>query len=779
MPSQPFTSRNPRRPVNQLPPDRKLIGRAQELQLLESSIRPQPYALHRATISSIIGKPGVGKSALAINFANSYRAKYPDAQLYRNLRENLPSAEALDPSHVLRYFLAALGSLPDEIPEGLLELRDEFEAVTDGQNIIIVLDNASSYEQVEPIIPRSPTCHVIVTSSERFPETGALPLILRPLSAPAAIELFEHMAPSLSVKSPQDTEKLGRVLATCGGLPLAIRVLAARLEEGHFTLDRILDDLDREKGKGLGALFGPARAEIETSFRFSYRSLGEDQKRLFRRLGAVPGESFGRDLVAALSETSADESDLVLERLAQLQLLELTSDREYFTMHSVLRRFAIEQLEAIEGESRVFVLKKILDYYLTRSSEASEAIHSKVNPVTIRGRDTPRREFDQVRSLGWLAAEQVNLAAAVRQACQDGYVEHAWRLCAKLAPFFEIRGQWETWRETHNATLLALDRSGQTSGRAHVLLGLGKRHRALQRWEKAIEFYRDAVVIFRQEGEHQQVGLTLHALGDVYRYMRNWDAASNCLWESHRILHKVGDRHGMATVKRSLGALHRLRGDFAGAEEHYRTAIQLLEDSGDERWLAATRLSLADIWLDRGYPDPSETLKECLRVFTRLDDQHWRALTLRSLAEALRLNRQFGEVMCHLSESQELLRAKGDLLWEAQVTHSIGLVHLDQGRPVQALECFNNALDAFTSDGDDLWRGRCSVSVGRALSAMSPDSPPSPDVLDAYSRAWTLLVEQGARNDLVMLHALIVGTGLPGADLFAPPEPSNDGQVAS
>jgi tetratricopeptide (TPR) repeat protein len=747
-------SLNQVRPVDQLPPDVKLIGREAEMELLQTTLSSY-HGERRATIASIIGEPGVGKSALAIHFAHALKDRFPDSQLYADLQRYVQPHQPVEPAQVIRRFLLALGAKSDDIPEGTDELIDRFQDATEGKRLVIVLDNAVSYEQVRSLIPRSPTCHVIVTSQPRFAKLGVMPLILEPLSLDSAVALFHDVAPSRRASTADEEANLLKVLTVCDGLPLAIRVLGARL--GHrpsYSFKWILESLDREKG--LSSAFGPGREEITASFRVSYKELTPPLAKLFRRLGAVPGSSFERNLAAELAEVQAHEAGILLEQLNDLQLLQQTADPNYFTMHSLLRQFAIEQLtEDHDPRSRLEVFETALNFYLRKASVADQALQSEFGAAHLREDAADWTELvDQDRALTWFTAEHLNLVATVKQASIDGYWEMAWRLCSTMIGFFEIRSEWESWRDTHESTMAILNSQEQNVGRAHVLRGMGRLSRALRRWDEAIEHYREAVALFRRHDQAKQVGTTLHALGDVYRYERNWDAAANCLEEARAILQETGYARGVAIVKRSLGTIPRVRGDFETAITLYREAIAILEAEGDERWAAATTLSLADIYLDRRFPNAQPLLERCLAVFERYGDRHWQALTLRSLGEALRLNGHRDEALERLTASLESMRQAGDRLWEAQVLHSIGLVHLDDGRPVEALNAFHEALAQFKAHRDTLWEGRTYVSIGRATYAISPDDPAG-GALDAYYRAWPLLIEQGAKADLEGLRHLL------------------------
>lgn len=748
-------SLNRSRPSDQLPPDVTLIGREDELRLLQTTVAPVSFGEIRASVSLICGAAGVGKSALGIHFAYSLKEAFPEAQLYADLPRYVQSAENADvePVQVFRRFLAALGKTPDEIPDNLDDLAVRFQEATEGRKVVIVLDNVTSYQQIVRLIPRSESCHVIVTAQQRIPQLGA-PVDLKPLSDDLSLELLHHVAPGRRLDDPDEVESLTQVLDLCMGLPLAISVLGARLASNdEYTFAWICENLAREKHAS--AAFGPGRKKIAASFALSYRQLDDRAAKLFRRLGAVPGGSFERHLAAALIDVAPSTANLTLEELKDLRLIQQESDPNYFSMHSLARWYAAEQLSESDDLSELQIFEIVLDFYLNRTTQYAQSLQSEFGAAHLWGTTADRPGIlDENERLSWFAAENVNLVATVNQACEAGYGEKAWRLCAALVGYFEISGEWESWRETHMSTQAALNTEEHYVGRANVLRGLGRLSRALRRWDEAVHYLREAVALFRQHGEATDLGTTLHALGDVYRYTRNWDSAQNCLAMAHEVLLGAGYMRGVAIVKRSMGTIPRVRGRFDEAVTYYDEAIRILEKEGDERWLAATKLSRADVLLDARRRGARQDLEQCLEVFERINDRHWRALTLRSLGEALRLDGERDKALERLNESLALLQQSGDRMWEAQVEHSIGLVHLDAGDPIEALKHFNKALEEFAVDGDTLWEGRTRISVGRAKELIASD-PIAGGTLDAYHHAWPLLVEQGATHDLDGLHHLI------------------------
>jgi tetratricopeptide (TPR) repeat protein len=738
--------------LDMLPPlDRELVGRSDELRELRRLLRKGRAERKRRPLRlSITGVAGVGKSALGTSFADSLRGEYRDGTLYVDLNRSVPG-DAVGSSQILRGLLQALGESPDRLAPDA-DLRSKFIEATDEKNLILFLDNVQNYERVKDLVPNSPTCLVIFTSLGRLDETiHTLPL--QPLSVEFAVELFGTVAPSRKVDDAQATGRLVKVLQACAGLPIAILPLAARLEDNPgYTLDRMLEDLE-----DMSSLFGDGRQEIEVCFRVSYGALTEVQSMLFRRLSVLPGESFDVSMAACLSELTPGRARQVVEKLRALQLIQGTQDKDYFTMHSLLRQFAREQLDETEEEEQ---LKRALFFLCEQAEDADRVIRSlkpQNNPEWPRNRGErvsrrrdPAEERD--RALRWMEEQHKNLVAAVIRACNERQADIAWRTCRALVEFFDIRGKWESWKQTHEAAEKVVPKHSE--GAAHVSYGLGRYHGSRQQWKKAIAPYRTAIAVFRQHNEQVQVGRSLNSLGDAYRYMRDWNAAENCFKRSLEILETVDYPRQLAIANRSMSTIYRVRGQFEEAERLCREAISILkrEEQPDHRWIAAANLSLADIYLDKRSRDARKLLEECLEVFRTFGDGHWLALTRRSLAEALRGDDEYDAALEQLKLCQESLRQTQDRHWEGQVLHSMGLVYLDRGNTgdtAEAMANFEKALQQF--EDDPLWQGRAYVSIGRTAAEAGQTS----EARVAYHTAWPLLVEQGAVADLNWLQELL------------------------
>jgi tetratricopeptide (TPR) repeat protein len=365
-------------PPRQLPaPATQFTGREEELARLNQLLEGETPGV--VVVSAIAGKPGVGKSALAVQLAHQVRDRFPDGQLYVDLRGAEEDARRLTPGGVLGQFLLDLGVPAQEIPEGVAARAARYRSLVADRRVLVLLDNAHDEAQVRPLLPGTPGCLALITSRRPLAalEAAPAPLHLDVLGEREAINLLARLAGAERVAAEQ--EEAAALTRLCGGLPLALRIVGARLAtRPRWRLAdlrrRLVEERRRLAELSLGDL------DVRASFMLSYRELTESQARLFRRLGAVPGTSFGTELAAvvgprvligsiratyeehggeldSLSTPAHGEEDALrdaldddLTALADAQLIEPTGTAERHRFHDLLRLFARGRLDEEEPE---------------------------------------------------------------------------------------------------------------------------------------------------------------------------------------------------------------------------------------------------------------------------------------------------------------------------------------------------------------------------------------------------------------------------------------------
>jgi len=337
--------KRPSRPAALPAPVRGFTGRARELDLLDEQLGSGEPA---ADIWVITGIGGVGKTALAVEWACQARERFPDGQLYVDLRGFHADRDPLAPVTVLSQLLRSLGVEPHRIPGELDEQAGLYRSLLSDRRVLLILDNARDAEQVWPLLPPSGT--VLVTSRHRLGDlmvsTGARSLRLDVLPAKDSRALLAALLGAGPVAAESfAADELARL---CGHLPLALRIAAAKI--GANPEPRIAELAKELACQGVLAgltLDGAAESAVTRAFVASYRTLAPAQRKLFRQLGSVPGAEFTARTVAKVTGTAPEDVLLRLCRLAAASVVEELGGGR-FRLHRLLREFALRQYRADE-----------------------------------------------------------------------------------------------------------------------------------------------------------------------------------------------------------------------------------------------------------------------------------------------------------------------------------------------------------------------------------------------------------------------------------------------
>jgi tetratricopeptide (TPR) repeat protein len=663
----------PERPVPaQLPPDvPEFTGRSVEVARLRGQLG-STNGLHggrgrAVAISAIAGKPGIGKSALAIHLAHEVAPAFPDGQLYANLRG--AERQGLDPAVVLGQFLHAL-RLPDEdIPTELDEQVARYRTLLASRRMLVVLDNAADATQVRPLLPGSATCAVLITS--RNPLTaleGANPLSLEFLDRQAAVELLDKLTGRARVAA--EPQAADAIAGYCGDLPLALRIAGARLAaRPAWPLAALAERLADERRRLTELRAGDL--EVRASFELAYTGLAPDDARTFRLLGLLDGPDYTAEVVATLAGGLPDDAEEILERLADAQLLETPQARRY-QLHDLLRLFARERLAAEEPErQRTAALERALGWYLERGRQATwylrparPATPAAASPFT-----------SHAEALAWLEVERPNLVAAIRQASQHGWHRLTWQLAEVLWAFFKLRRYWGDWQETAELGLRAARQAGDSAATGRMLHDLGYVLRDRRRFPKATDLLEESLAVFRKLEDRFWEGRTLGTLGTAYRMQRHLDQAVVCYEQSLTIRREVGDRRGQAQALEALGNCYRQQQRFDEATACLTQGLAGYRELGD-RWGEGRALGLlGSVSLEQErFDDAVALLEESLAITREVGNQYGEGLTLADVARASVGQRRLREADSYLRQSLAIFRALGDHYAVGQVLRNFGLI---------------------------------------------------------------------------------------------------------
>ncbi|GIJ71773.1 hypothetical protein Voc01_066900 [Virgisporangium ochraceum] len=625
----------------QLPADvARFAGRADHLDRLTAALDGaadrHPAAV---VISAIAGTAGIGKTTLAVHWAHRVRHRFPDGQLYVNLRGFHPSGAVMDPAQAIRSMLEALDVPRQRIPADLDAQAALYRSELAGRRMLVVLDNARDAEQVRPLLPGAPGCFVLVTSRSQLTSLvaveGAQPLTLDLLTAGEARELLaSRLGADRLAAEPEAAEEL---VTRCARLPLALAIVAARAATNPgFPLRAIADDL-----RGLDGLADEdPTGDIRAVFSWSVATLSPATARMFRLVGLHAGPDFSAAAAASLAAVTPTAVRPMLAELARANLIMEAVPGRY-TLHDLLRAYAAELAADEEpADERHAARQRMFDHYLHTAHAADRLIDThrdaSVLPEPATG-VTPEPLDDHQQALTWFATEQPVLLNAVRHAAASGFDGHAWLLARTLAEFLDRRGHWRDSVETQHVALAAAERLGDLPRQADSHRVLARAHTRLGEFDDAHTHYAHALAAFDAAGDRTGQAHTHNSIADVCerqnRYQDALDHARKAL-DLHRGL---GHRRGEAAALNAVGWYQAQLGDHRPALSSCEEALRLLEELGDRYGQAATLDSLGYVYDRLGTYDRALTCyADSLTVFRDLGDRYWEATLLTRIGETRR-----------------------------------------------------------------------------------------------------------------------------------------------
>ncbi|MEU5697632.1 ATP-binding protein [Streptomyces aurantiacus] len=653
------------------------VGRAAELDELGSLLRPPTAGQPRIVLLS--GAAATGKTTLAVFWGHRAALHFPDGQLYVDLRGFGPD-EPLSPLTVLSGFLRALGrSLAAE--SGPLEERAAtFRTALSGRRVLVVLDNASSTDQVRPLLPGSATCAVVVTSRRKLSGLGVHHAVRTvALGVLGDAESRALLNAAIGERAAVEEESVGRLAAHCAGLPLALRIAAQRVAARPArSIASLVGELD---GIGTGLdLFDAdddTRSTLRGVFSWSYRDLPAAVRGAFALLALHPGDTFDLPSATALLGTSGAEAVRLLRRLSDSHLVDDTGG-DRFTMHDLLRSYGRELHTAADPPTHApqthvhpnpnpqphpHPLGGLYDYYLSMADRAGRVIMPYRHRFALAtgGRPIPVEPpmASRADALRWMDAEWRTLVALCR--LDDPVFDvRRWQLAYTLRDYFYLAKHLDGWSESHYLALAGCARIGDRRAEAMTRNNLGRALLEAGRTAEAARQYRLA----------------------------------------HDRFAELGDEHGLSDSLANLASLHRRQGAHTEALDLQLRALDVYRRTGATRKVGITLRSMAKTETELGRTaDATGHATEATTLFSALGLD----LDIAQSAYTLGLARQRGgdEVSATRAYEQaiEFGRRAGSRYEEARALRQLGFLDAAAGRVDAARDRWQASLELFTSLG--------------------------------------------------------------------------------
>ncbi|KKK06530.1 tetratricopeptide repeat protein [Micromonospora sp. HK10] len=625
-----------------LPPPVALVGR--------EALLARAGAILTSTGAIVLhGPAGVGKSALARAIASQLAAASPGGQLYLDFYGSSPGLTPMTVEEAISGLLRMLGGAASGSTLGAE--ATELRARLSTRRVLVVLDNVIEAAQVRRLLSVLGNATVVVTSRAALPTLDIAHLAVGELDPADSVRLLaRHVGSDRLDRSPGDAETLA---AMCGHLPLALRIVGARLSgRPEWTLadmvSRLTDEQHRLDELSCDDLAVRASLAVTCDI-LAERTGGHEALELFSRWGRVRLPTLGVELASVLTGASARQARTLLDRLADAGLIEAYGTDRY-GLHDLVRIYAMERgRRDPEGEQAATHASRC--YFLATARRARD----QIRPVTNRPPDRfvearPTVTFAaQGEALRWLETERENLVAAARRAARDETPEgdeFAVRLCMELYPFLPMRGYYHDMREVTECALRCARRLGSRPDESLSLTYLAMAQSRLGDTEQAADNLRLALALNEADGDTQAVAVTLDHLGLM------------------------------------LGAANR----YEEAQAAFRRALQMHRQRDDRQRMGITLNNLADVLLHLGQPEPALVhLRESLRLREESGDDFGLAVTMLTMGQAYAHDGRYQQAYPWLERALAALRATGNreaerrvLIVRAEVQHTTG--RLDAAR---------------------------------------------------------------------------------------------------
>ncbi|MEV6243115.1 BTAD domain-containing putative transcriptional regulator [Lentzea sp. NPDC051838] len=474
----------------------RFIGRSAELGALGS--------LTRGSIVAITGTAGVGKTTLAVHWAREIASRFPDGQLYVNLRGFDQHRAPMTCGDALGRFLEGLGVAPDRVPADLDAAAALYRSLVADRRILVLLDNARDAEHVRPLLPGPSSCLVLITSRDRL--TG---LVVNEGMQQLALDVLSHAEAHALLVSRLGAERVGaadELIKWCGGLPLALAIVAARAAQSpSLPLSALVAELADERTRLDTLDTGDAATSVRTVFQWSYQQLSPSAARMFRLIGVHPGPDITVPAAASLAGLPVEETLACVRELVRANLLvEHVPGR--FNCHDLLRVYAADRAAAEESaEARDAALERTFDHYLHTLIAVDANHHARhrqfvKEPVPLPG--TSPEAFTELEAVhDWFRAERNVLRAVIAQSEAHGFDRHTWQLVWIAFDLVDRIGPWQDWMWALASAERAAARAGELERAAKMMFLEAVAVARLGRYEHAARRFAESGRAYAELGD--------------------------------------------------------------------------------------------------------------------------------------------------------------------------------------------------------------------------------------------------------------------------------------
>ncbi|MEU5839611.1 tetratricopeptide repeat protein [Streptomyces diacarni] len=729
-----------------LPPEvSDFTGRESEIEAIERHAF-ESLENRRSTSVVVSGKPGVGKTCLAVYIAHRVGRNYADGELYADLRgvdERPASSE-----EVMARFMQVLGVPEEEIPGDPHARLDAYRRTLTDRSLLIILDNVADEKQIRPLLPPGAGSLVVMTCRNKLlglESVRRFDLDIFPTAT--SVNFIRKVVGHEVVDMEPDEAK--SVVQFCGHLPLALRIAANRL---HATSNMRVSDLSlelRDERDRLEALEVGDLA-VRAAFNLSYRKLGKGCRNAFKRLSHVPGGDFGAGICSALTGSDKRQAAKALRKLAEANLIEYSEMAGRFRFHDLVKVFSREQMEKDSVDQIQGVRRRMLAWLRNSALKAQ----SNLNGVfQVEVPDNNSAEIDSIESAAtWVEHEFANAVAALSISESHESPNNTVAFAMALSGICETAGHWSEWETVNSVGLRSAQQIDQRGIEIVFLTARTNLARYRREFSEALVCAEEVYTIASDFGNAVLVAGATNLLGCIKMDLGLSDEAIPLLRESLSLYERLDFKHEVGKVLYNLGTIHRAAGEMSEAIEYFERDLAVCLHTADESGAAETlnTLALAHVELGR-FGKAEELQRTALEKFSKIGNPHKISMVTNDLAITLRSRGRHEEALALHLQDIEICRAAMSVSGEALARSNAAEVLNRLGRNDEAAEYSLAAQAMFTQLGDEQ---RLAKAVVSHIPILFHEGK-SDEVEKATTAAIEVLTRFGDMKDVAATHQLL------------------------
>ena len=671
----------------------------------------------------ITGSGGTGKTTLAVRVGHMLAPHYPDGQLFIDLHGYTTDAEPLDAVTALGVLLRAVGVPPDTVPDGLDERSALWRATLRERRLLAVFDNALSSARVSPLLPSSPESMVLITSRNDLAGLGGvryLPLSM--FSEDSAIDFFSLVLGEKRLEG--ELSDALEVVRICGGMPLALRVVAGRmLSRPRWTFAHVVRRLSEDRRR-LHELRVDGHS-VEAVIDLSYETLTSEQRRVFLLLGSAVGTTVDLRGASALLNVSLEDADDYLQELVSVCLIEEPRG-DVYRFHDLVREFALDRGRSdIDDQVVADARLRQAEYYMVTAQRAADLLGPRAHDESVPAAHSRYRQelTSRADAENWFDIHQDNIADVIDFYAAQGNGEEAWRMADAVWRFYALRGKMGLLLSSHEKALTISRNQGNDRGSAVTLIGMGIAHHMTARFDAALELLTEAHTLLSRIGDRRGMIRVLANQGMVYERLGRFADSAVCIEGVLEQAVALGDRRLEILQRGNLAVLNTTLGRHEEALQQGEQVVAQAVTEGLEgvraqamRVVGEARTAIGD--LEGAY----RSFEQALRFSRNQQLRSKEIYALNSFGAAQREAGRFDEAVDSHTAALALAEESGDHSGDSEIITDLGLTYAVAGRFDEAVSVLEKAHAIAVERNERYIAARAALALGRIPApAVPPD----------------------------------------------------------